>query len=125
MFVKIVRHIVGNGVSDSKGRVYEKVIPTESVLYEVSSVTYRKMNNKPDELEKGIEAMLDSFDGPITVIRASGYEKADSDSLGSECIVVEMVMPDGSKENIVGIDCQMFVMNDSGKTVEAVSCGSY
>ena len=112
MFVTFRRDLDGPGVSDVHGRPDEKVVPSESVIFETPYVRYTK---KP--------CPLDGMQGPCSIV----FE--DPAVVEGEYLEVAIEQDgeplwlyaanSGSRE---GYRFAMFVMNDQGKTIDSISC---
>jgi len=112
MFVKFRRDLNVPGVSDVHGRLDEKVVPSESVIFETPYVRYAK---KPCPAE--------SMQGPCHIVFE---DPAVVEGEYLEVVIVQDGEPlwlyaadSGSRE---GYRFAMFVMNDDGKTIDSVSC---
>lgn len=120
MFVKIMRYLEEEdfkGVSNSHGNAKERIVPTENLIFEAEGVNYGKV--AVDSLEEFHEktANIETVhivtpiptDGPFEFIQIKMMDKTDD---GTWMVT----------ETLIGSDCNLFVMNELGKTIERLSC---
>ena len=117
MFVKFRRDMNGPGVSDVHGLLDEKVVPSESAIFETPYVKYAKKPCPPEGMR-----------GPCRIVFEDPATIAQGEYLGEYLEVA--IMQDGkplwlyaaSSGSREGYRLAMFVMNDQGKTVDSISC---
>lgn len=118
MFVKIERYIESDkGVVGNDG---SKVVPKERKIYEVDSVTYKKLGiNFLEELEEILHLETSRW-GFVAPFPAADLENGTIPS-PVEVIIVEM-WKDGKSDIVVAPQCALFIMNEEGKTIDSLYC---
>lgn len=106
-------------VSDNYGAVDALVMPTNVHLYEGTSIKYRK--HRVVSYEE-VEGLLKEYKKYFHVPFGLPTQSFKPDQR-EELIVVEIFTSDKLPVFVMAWGpCSMFVMNDSGKTIDSVSC---
>lgn len=118
MYIKIVRHLEDEqGVSNSRGSLYDKVVPSLHHMFECLEAEYRKVAvNNMDEFHDRMNSFethrivtpMPDMDSPFEFIQIKTTIKEDDDKFVGDILV--------------GKDCVLFIMNDDGKTIDSMVC---
>ena len=125
MFVKFVSHwhdwfLNDKGISDRDGNTSECfVYPKTSEVYDnVKNITYRKVRVADVQEYDKILKKLDNYEVIFGIPKKYGKD-------GFELIWVLMYMNDPIPyKEIIAINCSMYLMSNSGKTVDSIHCFS-
>jgi len=116
MYIKIVRHLDEEGVSDSRGSLEEKVVPSLHHMFECSETEYRKVT--VDCMATFHKRMQD-----IETVRVVTPMPDEDNTF--EYLQVKMYHGEGDDDwvgTLVGRDCTLYIMNDEGKTIDRMIC---
>ena len=123
MIFKIVRHIEGEGVSNSQGDIRVKVVPKENRIWEAPSAIYKKVRV---ETRAAFEDHMNNNYGSVSVVYTPQLCSCDGIKEGcSNCKdgfeFIELFL-DGSDHAHIFCGANLFVMNNEGKTVDTLHC---
>ncbi len=124
MFIKVVRHLDEEGVSDRKGNDNQRVVPTEHHLFDlggtpVKEVVYKKVrvNNKEEWKKKEPSDYTVVTQRPKNLDDGFEYIEfqlpKDVDHMGREVW-----------ELYIAPNCSFYVMNNEGRTVDSLHCST-
>lgn len=120
MFIKVVRHLEEEGVSDQKGDDIVKVVPRQQYLFEIEGcpkeITYKKVRvNNMENMNVNTETMEDYTILTPFPIHGSCFE------------YIEFQIPENGeflRETFIAPDCSFYVMNNEGRTIDSLHCST-
>lgn len=112
MFIKAVRILGGEGVSNKRGGI-DDVVPTQHRLFEVDEINFRKVKvNKKEELPTVIPngQILFSIPSefPFEFFVITTKKALDSNTVRCETFIAP--------------SCSLYIMNNEGKTIDSITC---
>lgn len=111
MYVNVIETIDGKGVSDKRGNIGSKVVPSSRSMFEAEKVRYRKV---------GVNSLneFNEYLGDIT----DYYILSELPTKGEFEFVLLTLFQEEKTEYVVCSNCSMYVMNDNGKTIDSLIC---
>ena len=120
MYIKMVKEIDANGVSDKNGSADEKVVPYETFMLEVKKISYSKHNfGSIKEMDSFLE-IYPEYEVPFGLPTCEPSDRPEGYP-GHEIMVVKLYEA-ATLGVLIVCDCALYIMNDDGKTVETLRC---